>query len=215
MERRAARFSEELPERNKGGPSGGSGSSARDYLPPRKRGRGRGLAGLRDLVLASAARDGLDMRQEARGELPTLPEAEGRGKRIVVSLRREKTSFSKDARASLAGLEVDPVKILAMIAAGDVVGLGLLTAEEYEQRPVLDADTGRVLEPGGKDIAAELVPLQERRQSARDLLPFLYSKPQDPTPKTMDDQNRAMIYLPENGRTSSAADAGVPEGGAS
>lgn len=138
----------------------------------------------------------------SRNQKPTLAEAEQARNRIIISLRRERHVFSKDARATLAACEVDPVRILALAAVGDAVGLGLMRAEDYDQAAVLDAETGEVIEPGGKELAADLLPASLRLSAAKDLLPYLYAKPQDVAPRSAEDDDRAQIYLPENGRTS-------------
>jgi len=138
---------------------------------------------------------------------PTIRETitDNRRGSVVVSLRREKQKFSRDARLTLTEAEVDPVRMLALLVAGDVVGLGLMSAEEYNKKPIYDED-GNIEEPGGRELAAELLGISSRQQAARDLLPYLYSKPQDPAPKPQgDDTNRAVIYLPENGRTYNAS----------
>jgi hypothetical protein len=130
----------------------------------------------------------------------SITDSRGRG-HVIVSLRREKQKFSRDARLTLTETEVDPVKMLALLVAGDVVALGLMTEEEYNKAPIYDED-GNIEEPGGRQIAADILGISSRQQAARDLLPYLYSKPQDPAPKiSVDDTNKAVIYLPENGRT--------------
>lgn len=135
-----------------------------------------------------------------RSARPSLRAAESsKSGRVVVSLRREKSKFSRDARLTLTETEVDPVKMLALLVAGDAVGLGLMTEEEYNKEPIFD-ENGNIEEPGGKQIAAGLLDLESRRQAARDLLPYLYSKPQDPAPKS-DGERNSVIYLPDNGRT--------------
>jgi hypothetical protein len=153
---------------------------------------------------AESERD--NKKSKAGARKPTIRETitdKSRGS-VVVSLRREKQKFSRDARLTLTEAEVDPVRMLALLVAGDVVGLGLMSEEEYNKKPIYDED-GNIEEPGGRELAAELLGISSRQQAARDLLPYLYSKPQDPAPKPQgDDTNRAVIYLPENGRTYNA-----------
>jgi len=160
----------------------------------------------RDRKIASRSRRFSESERDNKKAKPTVRDILKDRERgpIVVSLRREKQKFSRDARLTLTETEVDPVKILALIAAGDVVGLGLMSEEEYNTKPIYD-ENGEVEEPGGKHLAANLIGLSARREAARDLLPYLYSKPQDPAPKPdEDDLNKAVIYLPENGRTYNA-----------
>jgi hypothetical protein len=141
-------------------------------------------------------------KPDGPGRKPTIQEAEaGRG-RIFVRLTRERQAFNKDARATLSAIEVDPVKILALAAVGDAVGLGLMTQEDYDQAGLIDAETGWMVEPGGKEIARDLLPTPLRIAAAKDLLPYLYSKPVDVAPGGLNAEDRAQIYLPDNGRTS-------------
>lgn len=173
--RRASRFSEESPERNK---ALGKRASPRIKKP------------------------------EGEGRKPTLAEAEATRGRIHVRLTRERHPFNKDARATLAAIDVDPVKILALAAVGDAVGLGLMRQEEYDQAPVIDLETGYMIEPGGKEIAQGLLPAPLRISAAKDLLPYLYSKPVDIAPAEIAKEDRAQLYLPDNGRTSEPGEGG-------
>lgn len=94
--------------------------------------------------------------------------------------------------------EMDPVRLLRMYAEGDVVGLGLLSQEEYDADEVYDLD-GNIIEPSGKVKALNLIPPKMRADILKDLLQYLHAK------KSKDDagpvsKNPVSFYIPANGR---------------
>lgn len=112
---------------------------------------------------------------------------------------------------AVEALKVDPVAVLSMIAAADVVGLGLMTEEEYDDKGARDPRTKKWVRLPGKLKAADLISLNQRASAATELLPYIYAKkaPQIvPTPVTLtDEQGRPaptqpiiQLYVPDNGR---------------
>src|SRR5580700_1313590 len=58
---------------------------------------------------------------------------------------------------------------MAMVAMGDVVGLGYMTRQEFLQEADDDAETGKCLQPSGQMMAMKLIPPRLRAKMMGDL----------------------------------------------
>ncbi len=100
-----------------------------------------------------------------------------------------------------AGL--DPMLEVIKFAKGDVVGLGLMTQEEFDAEEEYNTD-GFKIAKSGREIATELVPPRMRMAASLELMEYIYPKMnkraivQEDT-KTIGDAGTTM-FLPHNNR---------------
>jgi hypothetical protein len=86
-----------------------------------------------------------------------------------------------EAEKTCKRLKCDPVAILALFAKGDVVGLGLMTAEEFKDPGKIDQRTKQWIRTPGRLKALDLIPAEERQKAAKELAPYFRPK-KAPTP---------------------------------
>lgn len=122
------------------------------------------------------------------------------GKRsLTIRQEAEISRIGEDVLIQLKESGVNPVSLLAMYALGDVVGLGLLSQEEFDEEEVYNED-GFVVQKSGKDKALDLIPPKMRYDAARDLMQYIHVKPTgDPSGGGGD--SGTIFYLPDNGRS--------------
>jgi hypothetical protein len=105
---------------------------------------------------------------------------------------------------------VDPIEILALFAKGDVVRLGLMTKEEFEDEGKYDTRLKRWIRLPGRLKALDVIPANERRDSAKELAPYVYPKKQSVTTvvqkpngdpvepaKALEQKIKVHLYLPK------------------
>ena len=91
------------------------------------------------------------------------------------------------------------------VAIGDVVGLGYLTQEEYDQEAEFDED-GNVLKKSGAEKALELIPPSLRAKMLIELVPFYLAKKKEAdSSNTNKNSVRVNFFMPDNGRDHAAS----------
>lgn len=104
----------------------------------------------------------------------------------------------KAVSEKLADLDFDPVVLLALLAKGDVVSLGLMTQDAYDAEEEYNCDD-IIVKPSGKVLALKIIPLSMRRDCARELLKYTHApKVSDNTPG--ESRDAVHFFLPHNGR---------------
>jgi len=93
----------------------------------------------------------------------------------------------------------DPLAILAKAATGDVVGLGLLSQEEYDEEEIYDGD-GLIETLSGADKALLLIPMKTRIEAAKELAGYVYAKKKAGEQGSATKVGGTLFYLPDNNR---------------
>ncbi len=95
---------------------------------------------------------------------------------------------------------LDPIRQLILYALGDVVALGLMTQEEFEEEAELDLDD-EVVKMSGSARALLLIPVKERIACWKELASYLYPKKKPAeVPVNPNDQDGVLLYLPQTKR---------------
>lgn len=95
-----------------------------------------------------------------------------------------------DVVAAMDKHGVNPAEILAMLAKGDPVGLGLVTQKRQDQE----------VEASGQGLTV-LIPLEVRRKAAQDLLTYAASRKLATQPAEAGSASVSItVQLPDNGR---------------
>lgn len=113
-----------------------------------------------------------------------------------------------DVATRLEELGVDPITILALFAAGDVVSLGLMTQEEFDAEAEVENVKGAavIIKSSGLERAARILEPRERRQAASELASYVWPKRQAVTVSNPDGTNlqagapQIIVTMPDNGR---------------
>lgn len=125
---------------------------------------------------------------------------------------RSGSKRDESVQEKLDRLGVDPIEIMALMAAGDAVSLGYLTQEEFDAAPTMGKDTdGRtcVLRPSGREVALGLLPPGLRGRMAQELAVYVHGKKAQRIEHANPDGSAlqpgagqvVIVRLPDNGRT--------------
>lgn len=95
----------------------------------------------------------------------------------------------------------NPIDQMRMLASGDVVGLELMTQEEYDEEAEFDIDGIQIAE-SGKDRAVKLIPVRIRAQMSSELAKYTYhqKKAVEDDDAEVGDKTHIHVYVPANGR---------------
>jgi len=161
-----------------------------ERLPPRKRAR---------VIYPETGEELLawEHAQLAESEKKQASALDGLTPQPLQEALRPLDSFAVAER--LTALGVDPVSIVARIAAGDVIGLGCMTYDEYCAPATYDLD-GTPIVPDGKTKALILLPPKLRLDAAKELLRLIAKPPSQEDLSPSEVGGRVLVYLPDNGR---------------
>lgn len=111
-----------------------------------------------------------------------------------------KTVQNNEVLKTLAEQGCDPIKLLAMAATGDVVGLGLMSQDDLEEEAMFDID-GDVDTASGIDRALYLLPMKTRMDAAKELARYMHAqkRPEEAPPERL--PGGTVFLLPDNGRS--------------
>jgi hypothetical protein len=130
-------------------------------------------------------------------------------KKSKLTLEGSKAFVVHQAEMLANEMGMDPFEILSRFAMGDVVGLGMMTQKELDekQQVIRVGSKVKVTRVAGKQRAWQLIPASLRFDASKELLPYLYakkvaeaSKPTKPGDGPENPQKRVVIVLPSNGR---------------
>jgi hypothetical protein len=91
------------------------------------------------------------------------------------------------------------VREMGKYAVGDVVGLGLMSKDQFDEQPEFN-DEGEVVRESGRDKALAMIPLKIRAQVLCDMTPYFLAKKSTTNANGSGPKPKVTFYVPENGR---------------
>lgn len=106
----------------------------------------------------------------------------------------------QELMTSMRNGDADPlVREMAKYALGDVVGLGLMSQEQFDEPPQFDEE-GMKIVASGREKALELIPVKVRAQVLCDITPYYLAKKSTTNLNGSGPKPKVTFYVPENGR---------------
>ncbi len=119
---------------------------------------------------------------------------------IVSPTRVSPQDLLKELTEAIKRGDTDPlIREMAKYAVGDVVALGLMSQEQFDELEEYDED-GNVVRQSGRMRALEMLPAKVRAQVLCDITPYFLAKKGTGATNTGGPKPKVTFYIPENGR---------------